>query len=69
MVAGQAHGSWDPSGHCQEWTQDAGALPNAASQIPSSPHSQGVVATLPTNLAAPGPSVSRAAWEPGTLPS
>ena len=55
VVVGQAQSSWDPGGRCQEQAQDAGALPNPASRLPSSLHSQSVAATLPTSLAAPGP--------------
>lgn len=62
VMAEQAQSSWIQVGTARN-------RPRASSQIPSSLHSQSVAATLPRSLAASGPSVSRTAWEPGTLPS
>lgn len=39
VAEGQAQSSWGPGGRCQEQAEGAGALPDAASQTPSSPHS------------------------------
>lgn len=65
----QAHSSWDPGGPCQEQIQQPGPLPSTASRILSSPDSESVAVTLPSILAASGNSTSRAAQEPGTVPS